>query len=125
MCLPQEIFDCAFRDLRVLVSEVGARAVHALTRLQSKRKVTKLSLKLETITEKKLMPNVFRAVIDTCPRLNSLNVERGGVAMGGHIVEEDIWVEELSSCRDLKELVIVSVSDRVKAPFLSSKLFPI
>ena len=96
------------RDLRVLVSEVGARAVHALTRLQSKRKGTKLSLKLETITEKKLMPNVFHAVIEACPRLSSLNVERGGVSVHGHLVEEDMWVEELNKCGGLKELVMVS-----------------
>ena len=100
--------DSAPRDLRVLVSEVGARAVHALTRLQSKRKVTKFRLKLETITEKKLMPNVFHAVIEACPRLSSLNVERGGISVGGHVVEEDMWVEELSKCGGLKELVIVS-----------------
>ena len=92
----------------MLVSEVGARAVHALTSLQSKRKGTKLSLKLETITEKKLMPNVFHAVIEACPRLSSLNVERGGVSVHGHLVEEDMWVEELNKCGGLKELVMVS-----------------
>jgi len=110
------------RDLRVLVSEVGARAVHALTRLQSKRKVTKFSLKLETITEKKLMPNVFHAVIEACPRLSSLNVERGGISVGGHVVEEDMWVEELSKCGGLKELVIseVSFSNNRLCPALTS-----
>lgn len=100
------------KDLRVLVSEVGARAVHAWTRLQCKKKGAKLNLKLETITEKKLMPNVFHAVIEACPRLSSLNVERGGVSVHGHIVEEDMWVEELSKCGGLKELVIVSITTK-------------
>ena len=96
------------KHLRVLVSEVGARAVHALARLQTKRKGAKLTLKLETITEKKLMPNVFHAVIEACPRLCSLNVERGGISVHGHAVEEDMWVEELGKCGGLKELVMVS-----------------
>lgn len=93
------------KDLRVLVSEVGARSVFALQKSMKKKP---LELKLESVGDSKMTTTLLATLVEACPRLRSLNVEWMGMGGGGSAFEKEAWVDGLHGCKGLRELVTVS-----------------
>ena len=96
------------KNLRMFVSEVGLRSVHSLRQV---RKVCGRAyhppeaLSLESVTDSKVLHDVFHSAVQICPRLRSLTVE-----WAGDSEQKDRWLPVVSQCGRLHELVIKDVS---------------